>query len=138
MIGFIFLAAYAFTHWLSYVLYSISEWFIAWIIVGIAAMVFPYLGKTKDIFEKSPSIVKAKFAGLPLITIMGFLMVIVCAYSVYASIVPGLTGTTSLVELLGSIVFIAILPIIVYAVASSIRRSRGAPLELQFKTIPPD
>lgn len=136
VIGFIILVFYAFTNWLAYILYSISEWFIAWIVVGVAAIVFPYV--KKDIFEKSPSIVKAKFGGLPLITIAGVLMTIVSAYSVYASIVPGLTGTTSLYHLVGSIVFIAVLPVIVYCVAYFYRRSKGVSLELQYRTIPPD
>jgi amino acid transporter len=138
VIGFFILVLYAFTDWLAYVLYSISEWFLAWIVIGVAAIAFPYVKKTKDIFEKSPSVVKAKLGGVPMITIWGILMIIVSAYSVYASIVPGLTGTTSLYKLVGSIVFIAVLPVIIYLVAHFYRRSKGFSLELQYKTIPPD
>ena len=52
LIAWVIMTVSIFTTWYSYITYTVTIWMVGWVILGIAAMVFPY-GR-KDIFEKSP------------------------------------------------------------------------------------
>jgi hypothetical protein len=111
-------------------------WFVAWIVVGIAGILFPYV--KKDIFEKSPSVVKTKVAGVPLISICGLATTIVSLFTVYFTTVPAITGLTSLVNLASTVVILALLPFVLYFTARVYRQRKGIDMALQYKTLPPD
>lgn len=135
-IAYLFYFGYDYTSLFSYILFTITLWFVAWVVVGAAALVFPYV--RKDIFEKSPSVVKTKWGGVPVISIAGALTVVVSLAIVYFTLVPGLTGLTSLYDLLGTVVGLGVLPFIIYYIGKAYRRSKGINLDVQYKVIPPD
>lgn len=135
-LGFLFYVLYAFTTFFSFILFTITLWFVAWTVLGIAAMVFPYV--KKDIFEKSPSVVKMRFAGVPVITICGVLTTIVSVFTVYFTTVPAITGLTSLSNLASTVVVLAVAPFILYFVARAYRQSKGINMALQYRSLPPD
>jgi len=135
-LGFLFYVLYAFTTLLSFILFTITLWFVAWTVLGIAAIVFPYV--KKDIFEKSPSVVKMRFAGVPVITICGVLTTIVSVFTVYFTTVPAITGLTSLVSLATTVIVLAAAPFVLYFVARGYRQRKGINMALQYKTLPPD
>jgi hypothetical protein len=114
----------------------IFAWWIAMMIVGIACMIFPY--RRKDIFEASPSIVKAKLGGVPLVSILGFITLISSIYLAWVVMEPHLTGVVPLPMgfAVGVIVFF-IAVFAVYWVSRSIAKARGIPMELSFKEVPP-
>lgn len=135
-LGFLFYVLYAFTTFLSFILFTITLWFVAWTVLGIAAIVFPYV--KKDIFEKSPSVVKMRFAGVPVITICGVLTTIVSVFTVYFTTVPAITGLTSLFNLATTVIVLAAAPFILYFVARTYRQSKGINMALQYRSLPPD
>lgn len=136
VIAFIFYFGYDYTTLFSYILFTITLWFTAWVVVGAAGLVFPYV--RKDIFEKSPAVVKTKVGGVPVISIAGGLTVIVSLIIVYFTLVPSLTGLTSFYDLVGTVVGLGILPFVIYYIGKAYRRSKGVALEAQYKVIPPD
>jgi amino acid transporter len=136
VLGFLFYAIYAFTTLLSFILFTITLWFVAWTVLGIAAIVFPYV--KPDIFEKSPSVVKMRVAGIPVITICGVLATIVSIFTVYFTTVPAITGLTSLTNLASTVVILAALPFVLYYAARGYRQRKGINMALQYKSLPPD
>jgi amino acid transporter len=135
-LGIFFYVLYTLTTYLSFILYTITLWFVAWTIVGIAGILFPFV--KKDIFDKSPSVVKTKVAGVPLISICGLATTIVSIFTVYFTTVPAITGLTSLVNLASSVVVLAVLPFILYYAARVYRQRKGIDMALQYRTLPPD
>ncbi len=135
-IAWLVLTVATFTTWYNYITYTVTIWMVGWFILGIAAMVFPYV--RKDIYEKSPQIVQSKLLGLPVITILGFVGMIVSAVTVYATFLTGTTPTMNTKNLAYTALFFVILPIIIYFIATTWHRSRGVPMDKRFKTIPPD
>lgn len=136
ILAWIFFTINNFTPWLSYILFTITLWFAGWVVVGIAGMVFPYT--RKDIFERSPAVVQKKLAGIPVISIVGFLTAAVSAWTVYSTTVPAITGLTDLVYLTTTVIVLAVIPFIIYYTAYFYWKAKGVPIELQFKEIPPD
>jgi amino acid transporter len=125
-----------FTTWLSYITYTVTIWMVGWAILSVAAMVFPW--KRRDIFEKSPQLVQSRILGMPVITILGVLGFIVSVVTLYATLLVGDTPTINPQILAYTASFFIILPIIIYVIAYYYRRSQGVPMDLRFKTIPPD
>ncbi|MCL5959539.1 MAG: APC family permease [Chloroflexi bacterium] len=125
-----------FTTWYAYVTYTVTIWFVGWVILGIAALVFPYV--RRDIFEKSPQAVQAKIAGIPVISILGFVCFVVSIITIYSTFLVGTTPTMNVANLVWTAVFFVAAPFVIYFVAYFIQRSRGVPMDMRFKTIPPD
>ncbi len=123
----------------AYQIYTITIWFFGWIFLSIAAIVFPW--RRKDIWEKSPPLVRQSIAGIPWIVIAGVAGLIVSVAAVYFTFVPAVLAsslTLQLPPLLVSFGFYMILPIILYFVAVAVNKQRGVPLEKRFREIPPD
>jgi amino acid transporter len=133
-----FYVLYIYTTYLNFILFTVTLWFCAWVVVGIAGIVFPYVKNTKDIFEKSPSQVKTKIFGIPIISVFGALTTIISAYVVYACTVPGITGLTSLSELATTVIALGIAPFVLYFAARQYRTHKGINMQLQYTTLPPD
>jgi amino acid transporter len=125
-----------FTTWYNYITYTVTIWMVGWVIVGIAATVFPWA--RKDIFEKSPAIVQSRVLGIPWITILGILGTIVAAVTVYGTFLVGTTPSLNTKNLGFSALFFVLLPIIIYFIATAYQRSKGVPMDKRFKTVPPD
>jgi len=124
------------TTWYSYITYTVTIWMVGWVLLGIAAMVFPWV--RKDIFEKSPDLVQSKLVGIPVITILGVLGTIVAAVTIYATFLTGTTPTMNTKNLAYTALFFVVLPIIIYFIATIWQRSKGVPMDVRFKTVPPD
>jgi len=136
VISVIFLVVFFFTTLMQFMLYSVTVWMVGWTVLGIAAMLLPY--RRKDIFEKSPEVVRKRVAGVPLITILGLLTAIVSAFTVYFTAVPSLTGYMAWFGLFTTSIILIIVPFIVFYIAYYYRKRQGIPMELQFREIPPD
>jgi amino acid transporter len=123
----------------AYQVYTITIWFFGWIFLSIAAIIFPW--RRKDIWEKSPALVRQSIAGIPGIVIAGVLGLIVSVAAVYFTFVPAVFGsslTLTWPALSVSFGFYMLLPIILYFVAVAVNKQRGVSLEKRFKEIPPD
>lgn len=136
VIAWLVLTVSTFTTWYSYITYTVTIWMVGWVILGIAAMVFPYV--RKDIFEKSPKLVQSRLLGIPVISILGFLGTIVAAVTVYATFLTGTTPTMNTKNLGITAAFFIALPIVIYFIATRWQKRKGVSMGKRFKTIPPD
>ena len=123
----------------AYQVYTITIWFVGWIILSIAAIVFPM--RRPDIWEKSPAAVRQSIGKVPVIQIAGVIGLIISVLVVYFTFVPSIQGSSvdmQLPALLVSFGFYMILPVILYFIAIQVNKQRGVSLEKRFKEIPPD
>jgi len=130
------LSVATFPTWYSSITYTVTIWMVGWVILGIAAMVFPWV--RKDIFEKSPQLVQSKLLGIPWISILGFLGTIVAGVTIYATFLTGTTPTMNTKNLAWTSAFFIVLPIVIYFIATIYQRRKGVPMSARFKTVPPD
>jgi amino acid transporter len=116
--------------------YGTAGTFIVFLVVAFAAIAYPY--RRKDIFNASDPSAQRKIGGVPLITILGVLGVIVSLVTIYAILLPNI-GTTSF----GTVLLEGIIPTfviggVIYAIASVVRKRQGINLSLLQREIPPE
>jgi amino acid transporter len=120
--------------------FTTCVWAIAWVLLGIAAIAFPY--RRKDIFQKSPDVVRRKILGLPLIVHMGWMTVVVGAFVAYATFLPAITGTNiwySFYPFLTTVLALMLAPVLIFYAYYYYRTRVGkVRMDIQFKEIPPD
>jgi APA family basic amino acid/polyamine antiporter len=136
----VFAAVYYFTSFFTFYVYATLNLFIVFIMVSIAAIVFPF--RMKSQFAASPSIVTKKVGGMPFISILGVIGVIVNAYFGYATTSPTVTPPPS-GALLSTLAFASvpltiIAAFVIYGIAYLVRKRQGIALGLAFKEIPPE
>jgi len=126
---------YSIFNYLSYA--NFGFWFAVGI-VCLAGALFPFL--KKDLFEKAPKIVRAKVGKVPVLTIVGVASFAASWFVSYAA------STASYVEPSGAYnyLYLLFLPIVfvvalaLYFVSYVIQKSRGVPVDLIAKELPPD
>ncbi len=109
---------------------------IAYVLISVTAIVFPY--RNKQIFEASPA-AKYKVGGVSVLAIMGVLSLIVNLYIGWIFVAGPALGyvsvpTGSSIEFVFGIFLACIL---VYLVAWGIRKKQGIDLSLSFAEMPP-
>ena len=128
----IFLALYLNVEWLTMVS-SIFALAIIALLTGLGGIVFPYV--RKHIFEASPA--NWKIGGIPVLSILGLLDVIVILFLSYFYITVD-TLAANAPESLMMIFGIFIVGFILYWIAYLYRKSQGIDISLAFKEIPPE
>ncbi len=108
---------------------------ILFAIVGISALIFPY--RRKDIFSSSPDFVKKKVGGVPIITILGFLTVASSLFVGYSVFLPQFSGPFVLNNFI-SVIAVIVIPIVIYAISYFYHKSKGVPIELIQRELPPE
>lgn len=135
--GILFLAVGQFTTILSLFAYLVILWFAAYLVVAIAAIVFPY--RRKELFNSSPDIVKKRVGGIPIIVIMGVATLIECIAGIYSIVGPATSGGFISV---GPLLYSTLIPLgfgwVIYGIAYYYNKSRNTPFALRFKEIPPE
>jgi len=117
--------------------YGTAGTFVAFIFVAVAAIVYPY--RRKDLFESaSDSAAKKKYGGLPLMTILGVLSLVVSIYVVYALLAPAIGGPTFQSVITEGIIPTFLLGAVIFVIAYFARRSQGVNLGLIAREIPPE
>ena len=113
------------------------------VIMSFTAIIFPY--RRPDIYEKSPAIVRARFLGLPAISIWGALSLIVNAVLCYIAFSsPPFGGSSNVLDptFLKGIFFSSlglIIPILFYFISRLVTRSvRKLDIAQAFEEIPPE
>jgi amino acid transporter len=115
-------------------------------VTSIAAILMPY--RLKDVFETSP--VRWRFGGVPVMTIMGALSLVSCAFMAWAYLKDPLSGLSATPKHEGGGLFlesrsfnmfllnlgIFVSGLLIYFVARAIRRREGVDLDSTFKEIP--
>lgn len=114
--------------------YGTGGIFCAFLIVSIAAILFPY--RRKDLFDSSASPSNKKVGGIPLLTIVGFISFISSCIVIYAILKPAILNLSTV--LLDGIIPTFVVGAIIYLIAHFVRRSQGINLNMLQKEIPPE
>jgi amino acid transporter len=122
--------------YMGFSLHTITLWAIGWILIGLVGIVFPF--KKTEIFDKAPEIVRKRVGGIPVITILGVLTVLVGAFIVWSCLVPCFQGLYPAETYAQTVVVLIALPIVIYYASKAYHKSRGVPTEFQFKELPPE
>jgi amino acid transporter len=122
--------------WMANVGYSILAWFLAWMIVGVAGIVFPY--RKKALFESMPPMVKTRLGGVPVMSILGVLTLLVSLFIVIIMLYVYFSGSgLPAVGVITAVSFLVI-PIFIYLASSLYWKNKGVPISKQFEEIPPE
>ncbi|HKW05397.1 MAG TPA: amino acid permease [Nitrososphaerales archaeon] len=116
--------------------YGTAGEFTAFLIVSLAAIVYPF--RRKDIFQSSESIARYKVGGIPLISIFGVMGFIISIVTIYAVLLPAIGGSDFLSVFFYGIGLTFLIGAIVFVIAYVIRKSQGIDLGLLQKEIPPE
>ena len=136
VIGIIGLCVATFTGIFNYFLNTAAMVLLVYAIVSVAAIVFPFM--RKEIFEASPSMVKTKLAGVPLISVLGVIALIASLYGSYYALTNSVMGPLDVASY-SMVAGVFILGFAIYYVAKAYRsRTEGLDLGLLIKTIPPE
>jgi basic amino acid/polyamine antiporter, APA family len=113
-------------------LVGIFGFILGFIVVSIAAIVFPY--RRRDLFEASP--VNRRFAGLPVMTMVGVLSLIALVIMAWAFLTDpsaGLNGHPGLIWMNVGIFFSGL---VIYYIAKAVQKGRGVDISRRFAEIP--
>jgi amino acid transporter len=121
--------------WFSYLYYANFGWWIAAAIVMFAATIFPF--RRKDIFDSSPKIVRYKLGPVPLLTIVAGVGIVLSLFISYSTILPAFAGFPINPIYVASMLFVMVAGLIIYAISYLYQRSRGVPMDLANKELPP-
>ena len=124
-----------YTSWFNYLYYANFGWWIAVAIVMFAAAIFPF--RRKDIFDTSPKIVTAKIGPVPVLTVIGVIGIFASLFISYSTILPSFNGFPINPIYVVSMIFVMIAALIIYAISYFYQRSRGVPVDLAGKELPP-
>ncbi len=136
--AFISLWVGTYTALLTYLSYANFGFWLAVAIVCLAAALFPFL--RPDMFSRAPPLVRAKVGKVPILTLVGAASFAASLFVSYAA------STAQFVEPSGAYnyYYLAFLPLVfvvglaIYGISWAIQRSRGVPVELISKELPPD
>lgn len=115
--------------------YTIIAWFLGWIVLGIAGIVFPY--RRRELFEASPPAVQRRIAGIPVISILGFATLAVSVFTEWAVGQPFFSGDLEAAQYI-TVGGMAAIPVVIYVIAHFYHQRKGIPLSLQFSQVPPE
>jgi len=128
--------AYIYTSLFAFFANVITMLNIAFLVTGIAGIVFPY--RMKSTFEGAPPIAKKKVGGVPLVSIFGVLTVIVEAVIIYSAVAnPNVGGAVSPGSF-GMAAGVTIAAPIVYYISKAWNKKQGIDLALVYKQLPPE
>lgn len=135
VITIIFVVLAVYTSILSFYAYAIFGFYFSTTIVLIAGALFPF--RRKEIFEGSHRYVKARVAGIPVITIVGIVGAIFTAITMVVTVLPAYTGFPIRLDYFAPFVIMLLFSTFVYFGAYFYQKSHGLPMELVGKQIPP-
>jgi amino acid transporter len=136
IIGILGLCVATFTGIFNYFLNTAAMVLLAYALVSVAAIVFPF--RRKEIFEASPSMVRTRLAGVPVISILGVIALIFSLYGSYYALTNSVMGPLNVASY-SMIAGVFILGLVIYYIAKTYRlRKEGLDLGLLIKDIPPE
>ena len=137
ILGYISLYLAVYTTVFSYMAYTNFAYSLAFAIVCFSAAVFPFLKKTRDIWDNSPIIVRAKIGPLPILTLTGVIGGILSLWVSFSSMLPAFTGTSISPVYTASMLVVFAAALVIYAISYFYQKSKGVPIDLVAKELPP-
>lgn len=108
---------------------------IVWACVGLAAVLFPFMRRSRDTFENSD--VRWRIAGIPVVAILGLLGLVYWMISLYFAFSTDLLGANTPKMLWFTALCFAV-PFVFFFVARWYRSRQGVDIDLAFAELPPD
>lgn len=108
---------------------------LAFVLVGVAAIAFPY--RRKDLFQNAPDIVQKKVFGVPLMVIAGVVMTLSWLFVLVGAFTAEFGLTLTPAAIAGTLA-IPVVSVIWYFAAVAIRRHQGLDMSKVFSEIPPE
>jgi amino acid transporter len=115
--------------------YSLLGWWIAVFIVAIAGIVFPF--RRRDLFDSSPTVVRIRLGPLPLVTLLGAMLAAIAAFLAYSVVSPAYIGTLNPTYVY-AVVALLLLGVVIFYASYFYNRSKGLPLDLAYREVPPE
>jgi APA family basic amino acid/polyamine antiporter len=119
-----------------YLVNIIAVMALAFIFVGLAAVVFPY--RRKDLYNNAPEAVRVKVLGVPLMVICGVVTMLSWAFVLIAAFTAAQFGLKVTVLAMVEAFVVPVIAIVWYLVAMAVRRSQGVDMNRVFAEIPPE
>jgi len=113
---------------------ALAYYFVFWL-VSLCGVVFPYLARTKPLFEASA--VNWRLAGIPVMSICGVFGLFYFTIGLYFMLTNDLLYLNSPQQLVTTGLQFAI-PLGIFVAARELRRRQGVPIDAAFRTIPPE
>lgn len=120
----------------NYLINIIAVMASAFVVVGLAAVVFPY--KRKDLFENAPEAVHKKIFGIPVMTIAGVVTMISWLFVLIAAFSASQFGMKVTALAMFEAFSVPIIAIIWYVIAVLVRKHQGIDMKKVFSEIPPE
>ncbi len=122
----------------SYLTYSNFAWWVAVAIVMLAGAAFPFV--RRDLYNAAPRVVRRSIGPIPVLSLVGIAGFVLSLFVSWASISPDLLGAGSPINpwWVGTIFLIMAVALVIYVVSYAYNKSRGVPIELAFKELPPE
>lgn len=108
---------------------------IVWGMIGVTALVLPFLRKSRDAYEKSDA--KMRVLGVPVISIAGALGIIYWAIALYFAFTTTVLGANA-PQMVWFTVACFSAPILYFFGMRWYRKARGVNIDLAFTELPPD
>ena len=121
--------------WTENIGFTIFTWFLAWIFLGLAGILFST--RKKILFQSSPPVVKAKIFGIHVVTILGWLTFVISVSICYYLLIPLFRGDISFTMIVVSLALMFI-PLIIYFIMKQVHAGKGIDIDIQFQEIPSD
>jgi amino acid transporter len=113
---------------------ALAYFFVFWL-VSLCGLVFPYLKKTRTLWENSE--VNWRWLGIPAMSICGAVGLVIFSLAIYFSQTQDLLFLNSTQQRWTTFAQFAI-PLVLFFVAWAVRRSQRMPIDATFKEIPPE
>ncbi len=130
VLGLVVLGVYSFTDWLV-VIAGLAPFAIVFMITAVAGMLFPFI--RRETYNASPA--RIEVAGVPLMSITGFVGAVFSGFLVYRAIADVDYGANS-PQSIGVMIAVFAIGAIWYFVARAVRRSQGVDMSARFEEIP--
>lgn len=121
--------------WTANIGFTIFTWFLAWIFLGIAGIVFST--RKKILFNSSPPVVKTKIFGVHLVTILGWATLAISVSICYYLLIPFFRGDLPFTMIVVSLLLMFI-PLAIYYFMKRSQAKKGINIDIQFQEIPSD
>ena len=113
---------------------ALAYYFVFWL-VSLCGVLFPYLARTKPLFEASA--VNWRLAGIPVMSICGVFGLFYFTVGLYFMLTNDLLFLNSPQQLITTGLQFAI-PLVIFVVAREYRKRQGVPIDAAFREIPPE
>jgi amino acid transporter len=136
VLAWILMALSIFTPLFDYIFNYIAIFSIAFWFTSFAAILLPY--RRPGLFQAAPGMVKAKWFGVPVVTIAGVINLVLFSIILYSSFaLPAFSGPVGPIAI-AFVLGIYVVGVVIYFAVAAYRRQQGVDLGLLYSEIPPE